>query len=213
MGLKIEDINISIIHEYVSSGKIESNEVTDPAIPKYLELLDKVRGMYNRIDEFGHKEAIMKHLIKVEGLSRYQANNIYNDALEYFYCDKQVSKDAWRNILAQDMRKNYIAAIQMAKTTSDIATANKILVETSKILQLDLPDPVEVDDAAYTQPFKMYSVDAEFLGLPKIDRRELAKQIEALPEMSEKEIIRLKQEANVLPLKLFPDEHEDPRKS
>lgn len=213
MALKLEDINLSHIYEYVQTGKIEGSKNIDPAIPEYLELLDKCRSMHNRIDEFGHKDAIVSHLMKVEGLSRYLATNIYNDAMEYFYSDKQISKDAWRNMIAQYMQKNYILAIQLAKDAKEVVSANKILLEMAKTLRLDQPDDIQIDEAAYTQPFKMYSVDAKFLGLPEINRSDLAKLIDELPELSEKDRLRIKQEANVLPTKLFLDEHEDPRKS
>ncbi|MFB9055065.1 hypothetical protein ACFFVB_18435 [Formosa undariae] len=214
MALKLKDITLSHVYEYVNTGKIEDESAnTDPAIVEYLDLLDKCRSMHLRIDEFGHKDAIVAHLMKVEKLSRYLASNIYNDAMEYFYADKQISSDAWRNIIAQYMQKNYLLAIQLAKDPKDIGTANKILIDMAKTLRLDQPDPVEVDQKAYTQPFKMYSVDAKFLGIPEINRTDLKNLIDGLPEISEREKLRLHQEANTLPVKLFLDEHEDPRKS
>lgn len=213
MGLKLEDINLSHVYEFVQTGKIEDSKNIDPNVPRYLELLEKCRGFHLRIDEFGHKDAIIAHLRNVEGLTYYVANNIYNDAMEYFYSDKQISKDAWRNIIAQYMQKNYILAIQLAQDTKEVASANKILLEMAKTLRLDQPDEIKPDEAAYTQPFKMYSIDAEFLGLPAINRSELAKLIDNFPEISEKHKIRLKQEAALLPTKLFLNEHEDPRKS
>jgi hypothetical protein len=209
--MKLEEISLSDIYEFVTTGKVQEN--VDPAIPKYLHLLDKARSMHLRIDEFGHKDAIVNHFVNVEGLSRYLATNIYNDAIEYFYADNQISKDAWRNIIAQDMRKNYILAIQLAKDTKDVSSANKILLELAKTLRLDQPDPIEPDEHDYLPPFKMYTMDAAALGMPKIDRRVLAKQIDSYPELSEKERTRLKQEAAILPIKLFLETHEDPRKS
>ncbi|WP_417237202.1 MULTISPECIES: hypothetical protein [Flavobacteriaceae] len=213
MGLKLEDINLSHIYEYVQTGKIEDSAKIDPAIPEYLELLDKCRSMSNRYGEFGHKDAIIAHLMKVEGLSRYLANNIYNDSIEYFYSDKQISKDAYRHWIASLMHKNYLLAIELAEDGKEVVSANKILLEMAKTLRLDQPDDIQIDEAAYTQPFKMYSIDAEFLGLPAINRSELAKLIDNFPELSEKHKIRLKQEATLLPTKLFLNEHEDPRKS
>jgi len=212
MGLKLEDINLSHIYEYINNGEVEAK--VDPNIIQYLDYLDKARSMHLRINEFGHKDAIIAHFIKVEKLSRYLANNIYNDAMEYFYSDKQISKDAWRNIIAQRKEKNYILAIQIAKDTKDVAAADKILDSMAKVLGLDQIDPPQIPASAFTQPFKMYSIDTEFLGLPKKNKSEIKKMLEKFPEISEKLMLRLQEEAGALPtVRLFLDEHENPRKS
>ncbi|AXP79179.1 hypothetical protein CJ739_79 [Mariniflexile rhizosphaerae] len=211
MGLKLEDINLSHIYEYLQSG---TSEKADPEVIRYLELLDKVRAMYNRIDEFGHKDLIVSHLIKVEGLSRYLANNIYNDAMEYFYCDKQISNEAWSNMLAEASRKDYIFAIQLAKTTADVVNASKIHLQIYKLKGLDKPEPPKIPDGAFQQPFKMYSIDTEFLGLPKKNKKEIKEMLEKFPEISEKVRMRLEEETGSLPtVRLFLNEHENPRKS
>jgi hypothetical protein len=51
--------------------------------------------------------------------------------------------------------------------------------------------------------------------MPKVNRQKLAEMIDAYPELTEKEKIRIKQEALIpgFKLKIFPNEQEDPRKS
>lgn len=211
MALKLEDINLSHIYEYLATGALET---ANPEIVRYLDLLDKVRSMYLRLDEFGHKDLIVKHLIKVEGLSRYLANNIYNDAMEYFYCDKQISNESWGNILAEASRKDYIMAIQLAKTTADVVNASKIHLQIYKLKGLDKPEPMKVPESAFQQPFKMYSIDTEFLGLPKKNKAEIKAALEKFPEISERVMLRLEEEAALLPqVRLFIPDHENPRKS
>lgn len=211
MGLKLEDINLSHIYEFIHTGDVTA---ADPNIIQYLDYLDKARAMHNRIGEFGHKDAIVAHFIKVEGLSRYLATNIYNDAMEYFYSDKQIQKDTYRNIIAQRKEKNYILAIELAKDTKDVVAADKILDSMAKVLGLDQVDPPHIPETAFSQPFKMYSIDTEFLGLPKKNKSEIKKMLDKFPEISEKLRIRLEEEAGALPnVRLFLDEHENPRKS
>ena len=79
-------------------------------IVDYLDLMDKIRGMHLRIDRYGGKDAIVNHLMKVEGLSRYLANKAYNQAMEYFYADNDISKEAWRNIIATNGEKYFPGA-------------------------------------------------------------------------------------------------------
>jgi hypothetical protein len=58
----------------------------------------------------------------------------------------------------------------------------------------------------------MYMQSAEALGMPPINRIELAKFIDEFPELTEKEKEALRREASIIPNKLFLDEQEDPRK-
>lgn len=209
--LKLEDIDLSHIYEYVNHGEIQN---APEEIVRYLDLLDKARSMSNKLGESGSKDAVVGHLIKVEGLSRYLATNIYNDSMEYFYSSKAISRDAYRHFIAELKHKNYLLAMELSKDTKDVASADKILDSMAKVLGLDMPDPIEVPASAYTQPFKMYSIDAEFLGLPKINRTKIKELLSELPEISERLRLRLEEEAGLLPtVKLFLDEHEDPRQS
>ena len=210
MGLKLEDIDLSHIYEYVNNGEVQS---APPEVVQYLEYLDKARSMYNRVGEFGHKDAIVAHFIKVEGMSRYLATNIYNDAIEYFYSSREISKDAHRNITADFMWKNYLLALELAKETKDVAAANKILAERAKILQLEVVDPPKIPESAFEKPFKMYSNSAKYLGLPEKSRPEIKAMLEKFPEISEKVRLRLEEEAGALPtVRLFLDDNENPRK-
>jgi hypothetical protein len=208
--MKLENISLQDIFDYIDSGSPAS---APDEIVRYLDLLDKARGMHLRSKRYGTKDSIIKHLMKVEDLSRYLANQIYNDALEYFYSDQQISNAAWRNILAEKMYNNYLLAIAVAKDTKDVRQANAILVDVYKARGLDQPDKEEIPEELFNKPWKLYAMDAEMLNLPPVNRVEIGKLIDELPDLTEKEKIMIKREAVVLPIKLFPDEQEDARKS
>lgn len=210
MAMKLENISLQDIFDYVESG---SPDNAPEEIIRYLDLLDKARSMHLRIKKYGTREAILKHLMKVENLSRYLANQIYNDSLEYFYANQQISNEAWRNIIAERMYNNYLLAIAVAKDTKDIKQANAILMEVYKARGLDQPDKEELPEALFNKPWKLYAMDAEMLGMPSTNRIELGKLIDELPELTEKEKMMIKREAAVTQIKLFPDEQEDARKS
>ena len=141
MAMKLKNISLQDIFDYINSG---SPENAPEEVVRYLELLDKARSMHLRVKQYGTKEIILKHLMKAEGLSRYLANQIYNDALEYFYADQQISNAAWRNIIAEKMYNNYLLAIAVAKDTKDVRQANAILLEVFKARGLDQPDKEEL---------------------------------------------------------------------
>jgi len=209
--MKLEHITLEHIYDYIENGN-PSN--VDPAIVAYLDIIEKIRGMYLRFDKWGSKDAILKHLVKVDGHSRYFANNAYNDTLEYFYCENKISKEAWRNIYAEKMERNINLATMVAKDVSDIAKVNRMIKEAAELRQLDTEDPEELPLELFGRPWKLYTTDHNLIeGAAKVDRIKLKKQIEELPELSEKEREVIQREAGILPPNIFLPIDENPRKS
>jgi hypothetical protein len=208
--MTINDISLEHIYDFMEKGSVNN---APPAIVEYLDLLDKVRAMYLRIDKWGSKEAIVKHLMVSDKLSRYKASQVCDEAQEYFYRDSTISKKAWRNIYAEKAEKMINFAMLNVKTVDDGLKVIKMLQETFDLRGGNEPDKEELPDSLFQPPWVVYSPDAEFLGMPKINRTALSEMIDKLPELTEKEKIRIKQEALILPLKVFPNEQEDPRKS
>lgn len=207
---KLEDIQLEDIQDFIANGKPE----TAPSeIVETLDIMDKIRGMYLRFKDFSGRDAIINHLVKVDNMSYYLASKFFDMAMEYFYADRAISKKAWRHRLAEKMEKAINLAMVMAKDSREVIAAVKELKSLAQVLQLDQPDKDELPQELFDKPFKMYSIDADFLGLPKINRYDLAQIIDELPELSEKERLMAKREANIIPMKLFPEEHEDARQS
>ena len=206
----IKDVELEHIYHFIDEGDPDN---APAEIVEYLDLMDKIRGMHLRIDRYGGKDAIVNHLIKVEGLSRYLANKAYNQALEYFYADNEISKDAWRNIIASKMEKNISLAQMLVENTTDAAKVNKMLLELSQLLGLDKEDPEELPEEAYARPTKIYTLRMEDLGKKPQSKKELAEFIRSLPEVPEKVKEMAMQEALLKPIEIFPEENADPRKS
>lgn len=208
--MKIEDLSLSDIYDFLEFGNMNNA----PAhIVEYIQVLDKIRAMSLRIDQFGSKEAILKHLVAIEKYSRYKANKLYEEALEYFYSDSTISKQAWKYIIAEKMMMNINFAEQIKESVQDSEKIQGMYLKLRDVLELDKEDKEELPQELFRKPVKLFTVDTELLGLPKVDRNRLAEIIEAIPELTEKEKLRIKSEALVIDLKAFPDEQEDPRKS
>ncbi|WP_035108750.1 hypothetical protein [Flavobacterium denitrificans] len=208
--MNINDISLEHIYDFMEKGSV--NNAPD-FIVDYLELLDKVRGMFLRIDQFGSKESIVKHLMLVDKLSRYKASQVCDEAQEYFYNDCKISKKAWRNIYAEKAEKMINFAMLTVKDVNDAQKVVKMLLDNFDLRGGNEPDKEELPEGIFQPPFVVYSADAEFLGLPKVNRTLLSEMIDKFPELTEKEKVQIKREALILPLKVFPDEQEDPRKS
>lgn len=207
--IDISEIDIQDIYSFMENGNVKS---APPEIVRYLELLDKTHGMQLRIAQYGNREHVLKHLMIVEEISRYKASLIYDEALEYFYRSSGISKASWRNIYAEKMDNLITAATLIAKTTEDFDRITRMQTRVAKIRQLDVPEPPQLPKELFDKPIKVYAMDAEFLGETKINRLELARQIDELEELTpvEKEI--LKEDAAILPIKLFENDKENFRK-
>jgi hypothetical protein len=208
--IDLQDVDLDTIYDFVDNG---DRSRAPQEIIDYLDLMDKVRGMSLRIDKYGSKDAIVNHLIKVEGLSRYLANKAYNQSMEYFYADSDISKEAWRNILAQRMDKNYAIAQLLVKDVSDAKKVNDMIKDMGIALGLHLPDPEPVPEGAFQRPSKIYTLSMEDLGKVPQPKKELRDFIMTLPDVSEKVKLMALQEALLEPMNLFPLDNEDPRKS
>jgi CRISPR/Cas system CSM-associated protein Csm2 small subunit len=209
MALNIENIDLKDIYSFIENGNPDD---APEAVVQYLGLLEKVRAMFMRIDKFGSKEAIVKHLIVADGFSRYKASQIADEAQEYFYCQRNISKDAWRNIYAEKMDMMINVAMQHIKDVNDASKVVKMLVDVANHRQVNVKDDEKIDDKFFDKPVNLLTYDARIIEFGETNRPALDKFIESLPELTVKEKTRIKQEALLLPLKLFPDEQENPRK-
>lgn len=209
-GLNIESITLEDIYDFIESR----GDNISPEIAYYMELMEKVYNFDNRPKEYGSKEIILKHLMKIEKLSRHMANKVYEDAMEYFYSQSAISKDAHRNRIADRQERLLNMAIEMVEDVNDIFKLLKANADLAKILNLDKEDTLQLSDDEFLKPFRILSMDAHKLGLPTaVNRKELQEWVETLPELTERERELILQESLVKPLNLFPTEDEDLRKS
>ena len=209
--MTINEISLDHIYDFMEKGNLNN---APEEIVLYLELLDKIRGMFLRIDVFGTKESIVKHLMLVDKISRYKAMQLCDEAQQYFYSDSKISKQAWRTIYAEKAEKMINFAMQTVKNPTDAAKVVKMLLDVAELRGINLPEQEELHAELFQPPWVIYSADAEFLGLEtKANRHRLAEMIDAFPELTEKQRVQIKREAQILPIKVFPNEQEDGRKS
>jgi hypothetical protein len=210
MKISIDDIDLQDVYSFMEHGS--ANDAPEEIV-RYLTLLDKVHGMHLRIRQYGTKQHIIKDLNITEGLSAYKAEQVYSEMLEYFYKDINISKQIWRNIYAEKLDQLITASFLMAKSQEDLDRVSRIIERAGKMRQLDTIDPPSFPKELLQKPYKVYAMDTSFLGEEKINRLELAKQIDELPDYSTAERLLLKQDAGIEQIKLFNNEQEDIRKS
>lgn len=212
----INEVTLDDIYDFIESGNPDN---APEHIVEYLELLTRVDGMIRRIAKFGSKNAVVKHIVLVEKLfgqklSYYKASKIYNEAIEYFFNDADVSKKAWRNFYANIMDQEITFSRQIKKDTQDSKRIVDMAKSAAELRGVYEEDKEDLPDELFRSPFVVYSTKPEELGLPKVDRNRLKEMIDKkIPELSEKEKLRIYQEADIVPFEVFPNVEKDPRKN
>lgn len=189
-----------MLQDYITKGQVD-NMPDDLVI--YMELLEMVRSMYNKYET---KPFIIRTLTSpAYGISKYMANQLYYDALNFFYADNDVKQKAWEKIYAQHLDNLAYYALEM----NDLETSRRCFIDAAKLRGAGRDEKSEMPAEMFARPVVIYSMDAGKAGLPSVDRKQLASFIDALPEISEKERVRIKKDAGLEEIKLFEDYEED----
>lgn len=199
---KLKDLELEDLIEFRDHGSMSK---APEEIVQYVEMLDKVRRMHVRFDKYGSRDAIINHLMKFDGLSHYLAAKMHDDSIEYFNADRAISKNAWRNKLAEMYEKVVNTGFVMARDANELMKVAKGIKDIAEILNLDEPDREEFPAELLGRPIKLYTSNAEDLGMAPIDRYQLGRFIDDLPEITESEKETIKRDAQLLPVKFFKE--------
>lgn len=210
MSKKLTDYNIEDLYRWIESG--QSVNVPEK-FADYVAMLDKIYRMMLRIDIYGSKEAIIKHLITFEDTlknNRIAALNLYNEAFEYFNADQGISKKAWRNFYASKLDQDYEMSRALSTNASDFEKASRIAHKASLLRQLDQEDPPELPREMFAKPIKVYTTDMDQFEIGNESLADIEAWIDDnTKELSPKAIEKLKEEAMLLPIRIFEDEETD----
>lgn len=181
----------SRVQDYIASGS-KGRLSDDEAI--YIDLLTMVYSLDGR---FGKRKTIKFLTSHPFDFSYERAANIYAEAVEMFYGNRNVSRDALRAKAADQYDALYHLALDAAKTTKDYEIASGILTQKSRVLNLDKEDPVQLPPQQYQKQYRLLSLSPESIGLPPANRDELARQIDSMTDIPETERERLRMEASI----------------
>lgn len=160
---------------------------------EYLDVLVKMNTMRRR---YGIPNTIAFFQKEPYGISLYRAKQMMDESINLFYSDEILDKKAARNLKAEQFEQAAQLVLEAATNVKDLEVYRALLWDSYKARQLDQPDPVQIPKELYERPIKIYTLNPSQAKLPEIDRRELAKEIDALP-VTEQMKHRLKQEAMI----------------
>lgn len=196
--MDIFKIDLPALQKYVQTG----SSLIDPEMEAYLEKLEIVRSMYSK---YKSRRFIINTLLKLFPICEKQAYIIFNDALNFFYANNDVRKEAWRNIYAEKFEN----AAQVCWEQGNMEGYRRNLESAMKARGVMEPDLPELPKDFYDKRVIIYQMDPKMVGLEKVNRVELAKMIDSFKDVSEKDKNRLYQDAGIIDVEFFEVEQDE----
>ena len=182
-----------------------------PKMVEYMQELEMIWGMHKRGLDFPNVESIINHLVLSKGFRREKARQLVKDAIYYFHLENDLPKETYRSIVADKGMKAFVAAIRLAKSSRDYKDAFSILLDLGKFMSWDQEDAEKADDS-WIRQLQVLSADLPMFGLPSVNRAEIGKLIDDLPDISDKMKAAAKAEVDGVPFRMLYAE-ENPRKN
>ncbi|GAB2993922.1 hypothetical protein GCM10027284_08880 [Cyclobacterium sediminis] len=183
------------LEDYIQGGSVNDLKNEEKI---YLEALTLFNSMSRK---YGRRNTVKFFTREPFNLQHRRASEMYDEAVTLFYTDRNIEKKALRNMYADRMDEAALIVRDNAESSKDWDVYGSLTEKAYKMRGLDKEDPKKMDKEAYLKPIRYYSLDSTVVGLPEINRQELARQIEAL-EIPEREKSRLRMEAKMEQIKI-----------
>lgn len=190
-----EKLDIAQIQRILSTGSLEQ---LTPQEQEYFSLMEMVRGLRARMRANGKlvtKAGIIR-LLKSEAyqLSDWQARQVYADAVNFFYDTDDITPRAFSNLYAEKAEN----LANLCAATGKMADARAYLKLAAELRGCFKQQKEEIPEELLAQkPVVIYTTNAEDLGLSRIDREELERFIDTLPEIPTDIRENVKQDARI----------------
>ena len=179
------------LQDYLASGC--TMELTDDEMDYYNALYALI-GIQRK---YGKDNAISFLMHDPFQVKRAKAREMYNEAINLFFGDDSVENNAHRNMMYDNLQKAAQVVLMNAHSSKDMEVYGNLMVQAAKIKQLDKPDPQKRKEVN-EKPIKIYMLDTQAVGIPQVNRQLLAEQIDSIPDIPEREKVRLKRDAQVI---------------
>lgn len=185
---------------------IENGQTTNltPLQVQFIEQIDFIRSLHLR---WNSKPFIINSVrMKWPDLSRNQVGKLYDDAVNFFYLDNDIKMDAWKNVYAEKLDNLSALALEM----NDLEQCRRCIAEAADIRGVKKENAQQIPQELLDRRPVYYTLDIEQLGIPKVNRYELAAFIDNL-ELTSKEKHKIKREAMLedTPFELITDDETD----
>ena len=168
---EFDDVSLEQLQNFIEKCKIDN---VPQHIAKKLTLMEIVRSLFS--DQHKDYGFIIKLLqLPPYNLSRYKADKLYTDTLNFHFAQKDIKTEAILNLYAEKYDKLALLAIE----TNDFLAAGKLYKmaeenRTKATAKKDIPSDI------FEKRPTLYVIDPSLLGRRKADRKLLAEYIDKL---------------------------------
>ena len=176
------------LQDYLEGG---CKEQLSPTEQEYYNALFATLGI---VRKYGKDSAINMLQKPPFNCTRAVARRMFGEAMNLFYLDDEIENNAHRNYIFDNLMKAAQAVLLSATSAKDMEVYANIQMQAWKVKQLDKEDPIKRKEMKEKE-IKVYTLDSSLIGVPKIDRKELAAQIDQMADIRAKDKERLKRDA------------------
>ncbi|HIY76392.1 MAG TPA: hypothetical protein H9825_09030, partial [Candidatus Sphingobacterium stercorigallinarum] len=113
-------------------------------------------------------------------LKHQRASEMYDESINLFYGNRNINKKALRAKYGEKLEQAANVVADNAETSRDWEIYGNLMKQAASMQELDKPDVEKLPKEMYLPPVKVYTLNAESVGLPPINRNDLAAEIDAL---------------------------------
>jgi len=169
----------------------------------YLDRLELIRSM---VAKYENPNFIVKTLLSLDNtLSKWQAQELISQAVNFFYCSNEIKKEAWRNIYAERLDN---AAI-FCWNNNDMEGFRRNTESAMKARRLGDPDKEDIPVDLLDRRTVIYQLDPVKMGIKKVSREELSSFIDKL-NLSESQTRKLQMDGGIIDVEFEEDGQQDP---
>jgi hypothetical protein len=139
-----------------------------------------------------------------------RARLMYDEAINLFYADDTIERQAYRNMLFEELMSASKVVLMTAETSKDMEVYGDLVAKAYKIKGLDQQEIPKIPEEMFKKNIKVYTLNPGHIKMEKVDRNTLAERIDNM-EIKEKEKDRIRQEAGVTDIDfmmLYDDQEE-----
>lgn len=202
MNKKDTDLMKLSVHEITDFMQHRTSSTIPSWMVEYIDWMEKARDWYYQNKSEGYVVKQLMNLVGESGrtISRYVAKKIFADAINFFYANQRIRKQAWRAVLAE---KLHLAALAQFDE-GDYEGFGKNIDRMRYFLELDKPDDESANRHLLDRRPTVYFTNPEDIGITRASRNELGRLIDSY-DIQEAERRRVKREAGILERRLFPE--------
>ncbi len=162
------------LNDYIQSGKSMMDISVEEHL--YIDTLIFIRDL----DAIYGRRAAVDFFVKHYGMKHQRASEMYDESMNLFFGNRIINKKSLRAKYADRLEQAANVVAENAESSRDWEVYGNLMKQAASMQELDKPDVEKLAKELYMPTTKVYTLDAESVNIPSINRLELAAEIDAL---------------------------------